>query len=136
MCNRCRDLLMMSMNLNDIAILNIKSANYCCIISRISKNEAINLMQKTAQKVKFSIKDFFSKCDQNRSFLRLLSHLLKESLMETSFFVQWYRFDFKKGSTIKHKYLFSHIKMGKDILTSGKTEIERNKFYHYKSYIF
>ena len=34
---------MMSMNLNDIAILNIKSAGYCCIISRISKN----LMQNT-----------------------------------------------------------------------------------------
>ena len=33
------------MNLNDIAILNIKSADYCCISSGISKNEAINLMQ-------------------------------------------------------------------------------------------
>ena len=33
------------MNLSDIAILNIKSADYCCIISRISKSEAINLMQ-------------------------------------------------------------------------------------------
>ena len=38
-------LLMMSMNLNDIAILNIKGSNYCCIISGISKTEAINLMQ-------------------------------------------------------------------------------------------
>ena len=42
-CNRCHDLLMMSINLNDIAILNIKG--YCCIISLISKNEAINLIQ-------------------------------------------------------------------------------------------
>ena len=32
-CNRCHDLLMMSMNLHDIAILNIESADYCCIIS-------------------------------------------------------------------------------------------------------
>ena len=32
------------MNLNDIAILNNKGADYCCIISRISKSEAINLM--------------------------------------------------------------------------------------------
>ena len=39
------DLLMMSMNLSDIAILNIKSADYCCIISGISKSEAISLMQ-------------------------------------------------------------------------------------------
>ena len=36
---------MMSMNLNDIAILNIKSIDYCCIISGISKNEATNLIQ-------------------------------------------------------------------------------------------
>ena len=33
------------MNLSDIAILNIKSADYCCIISGIGKNETINLMQ-------------------------------------------------------------------------------------------
>ena len=46
-CNGCHDSLMMSMNLCDIAILNINSANYCCIISRISKSEAINLMQNT-----------------------------------------------------------------------------------------
>ena len=36
----------------------------------------------TAQKMKFSIKDFFSKYDQVRSFLRIWSHLLKKSLME------------------------------------------------------
>ena len=44
-CNRCHDLLMMSMNLSDIAILNIKGSDYRCIISLISKNEAINLLQ-------------------------------------------------------------------------------------------
>ena len=44
-CNRCHDLLMMSMNLSDIAILNIKGSEYHCIISLICKNEAINLMQ-------------------------------------------------------------------------------------------
>ena len=32
--------------------------------------------------MKFSIKDFFSKCDQICSFLRIWSHLLKETLME------------------------------------------------------
>ena len=36
----------------------------------------------TAQKTKFSIKDFFSKCDQIRSFLQIWSDLLKKSLME------------------------------------------------------
>ena len=32
-CNRCHDLLMMSMNVSGIAILNIKGSDYCCIIS-------------------------------------------------------------------------------------------------------
>ena len=44
-CNRCHDLLMMSVNLSDTAILNTESANYRCIKSRLSKTEAINLMQ-------------------------------------------------------------------------------------------
>ena len=36
---------MMSINLSVIAILNIKNANFCCVISGISKSEAINLME-------------------------------------------------------------------------------------------
>ena len=35
----------MSMNISDITNLNIKGFDYCCIISLISKNEAINLSQ-------------------------------------------------------------------------------------------
>ena len=46
-CSGCHDLFMISMNLSDIAILNIKSADYRCIISGISKSETINLMQNT-----------------------------------------------------------------------------------------
>ena len=44
-CNRCHDLLIMSINLSDIAILNIKASDHCCIISLISKNEDIKLLQ-------------------------------------------------------------------------------------------
>ena len=51
-CNRCHDLLMMSMNLSDIAILNIKGSDYRCIISLTSKNEAINLMQNADLTIK------------------------------------------------------------------------------------
>ena len=40
----------------------------------------------TAQKTKFSIKGFFSKCDQIGSLLRVWSHLLKKSLMENFIF--------------------------------------------------
>ena len=32
-CNRSHDSLMMSMNLSDMAILNIKGSYYCCIIA-------------------------------------------------------------------------------------------------------
>ena len=35
------------MNLSAIATLNIKRSDYPCIISGISKSEAINLMQNT-----------------------------------------------------------------------------------------
>ena len=41
---------------------------------------------KNAQKIKFSIKDLLSKCDQIPSFLRIWSHLLKKSLMENFIF--------------------------------------------------
>ena len=44
-CNRCHNLLMMLMNLSDIAILKINSGDYCYINSRIRKCEAINVMQ-------------------------------------------------------------------------------------------
>ena len=37
-------------------------------------------------KMKFSIRDFFSKCDQIRRKQRIWSHLLKESLMENLIF--------------------------------------------------
>ena len=40
----------------------------------------------TAQKVKFSIKDFFSNFDQIRRKLRIWSNLLKKSLMENFIF--------------------------------------------------
>ena len=46
-CNRCLNLLMMSINHCNIYFLNIKSFNYCCIINGIGKSEAINLMQNT-----------------------------------------------------------------------------------------
>ena len=41
----------------------------------------------TAQKMKFSIKDLFSKCEQTRTDLVTFT---EETLMKTSFFVQLY----------------------------------------------
>ena len=37
-CNRCLDLLIMSTNLSDIAILNIKGSDYRCIINLFRKS--------------------------------------------------------------------------------------------------
>ena len=79
----------MSINLSDIVILSIKGSDHCCIVSLISKNEAINLLQNT--------------------------DLTK-----------------KKRNIIN---LFSYIKMGKEILMFGNTEIEENKFYRHKTLI-
>ena len=45
----------------------------------------------TTQKMKFSIKDYISKCDQIHSFLRIWSHLLKKFLMENFIFSAVYR---------------------------------------------
>ena len=44
-CNGCHDILMISMNLSDIVFLKVFGVNYSCIISRISKSEAVNLLQ-------------------------------------------------------------------------------------------
>ena len=52
------------------------------------KNSLMQIFIYTRQKMKFSIKDFFSKRDQFRSFQRIWSHLLKTSQWKTSFFVQ------------------------------------------------
>ena len=46
----------------------------------------ISCLFYTTQKMKFSIKDFFSKCDQIRRKLRIWSSLLKKSLMESVIF--------------------------------------------------
>ena len=43
--------------------------------------------ESTAQRMKFSIKGFFSKCEKIHSFLRIWSHLLKKSLMENFIFL-------------------------------------------------
>ena len=53
-----------------------------------SLKTTLAFVANTSQKMKFSIKDFFSKCNQICRKLRIWSHLLKKSLMKTSFFVQ------------------------------------------------
>ena len=45
-CHGCHDILIMSTNRSDIAMLNISGTDYRCIIDRIRKNEAMNLLKK------------------------------------------------------------------------------------------
>ena len=49
-----------------------------------------NSLDITTQKMKFSIKDFFSKCDQIRRKLPIWSYLLKKCLMENFIFCAVY----------------------------------------------
>ena len=44
-CSRCHDLLIMSMNLSNIYISNNEIADYRCIITGISKSEAVKLLK-------------------------------------------------------------------------------------------
>ena len=71
----------------------------------------------TTQKIKFSIKDFFSKCDQIRRKLRIWSHLLKKFLMENFVFlccvnihvVTLYEWDFTILKLLNRKIKLSYI---------------------------
>ena len=44
-CNGCHDLTMLCLNIIDITIITIKNINYYCIIHKIKKSEAINLLE-------------------------------------------------------------------------------------------
>ena len=54
----------------------------------------IQILSDTAQKMEFSIKDFFSKCDQIRRKLRTWSHFLEKFLMENFIFCAvWFTYN-------------------------------------------
>ena len=46
-CNGCHDLTMVSVHISNIAIINIRKVNYCCIIHKISKSEAIYSLENS-----------------------------------------------------------------------------------------
>ena len=63
----------------------------------------------TAQKMKFSIKDFFSKCVHIRRKLWIWSHLMKKSLMENLFFVQCQQKFWKDFPSITSKVALNNL---------------------------
>ena len=73
---KCLNDLLMFVNFSDIAILNVKGSDYHCIISLISKNQAINLMQNVdLAKKKWNI------INQKQNFLK--SHMKTEKTEKT-----------------------------------------------------
>ena len=42
-CNKCHDISMMGYELENIAILNIKGADYRCVLWNMTKNDTINM---------------------------------------------------------------------------------------------
>ena len=65
---------MISMNLSDIFILNIKGSDYRCVIRLISKNETVNLMQNADLTEKSgtleNMKNLFSYVKMGKEILR------------------------------------------------------------------
>lgn len=43
-CNSCQDLTELCHNIGNIAIIAVKSFDYCCIIHKITKSKAIHLL--------------------------------------------------------------------------------------------
>ena len=51
-CDKCHDVLMIVYELKDIAILNVKGVDYRCILSDISKNEVVIILNNSVLEVK------------------------------------------------------------------------------------
>ena len=91
------------------------------------RSNFIYCQENTAQKMKFSIKDFFSKCDQIRRKLRIWSHLLKKYLMKNFIFCamtvtdpnHYCKFlsNWKKYSLLRFLRIWSHLTFTKQILS-------------------
>ena len=59
--------------------------------------------------MKFSITDFFSKCDQMQSFLSISTNLLKKSIMENAIALQVYDYDKVRRKFSENEYLWRRI---------------------------
>ena len=74
---------------SSVSIVNLDQVNVgwgtcSCIAFELTFPHIVKFTHR--QKMKFSMQDFFSKCNQIRSFLRIWSHLLKKAFMENFIF--------------------------------------------------
>ena len=60
-CNGCCNVLMMSVNLNDTAILNKNGADYHNIIIGIIKSDALNLLKKKKKNADLANKEILNR---------------------------------------------------------------------------
>ena len=95
------NLVTLALNLVKLAQTRCLTFNAFCTILGVAY---------TAQKTKFSIKDFFSKCDQIRSFLWIWSHLLKKSLVKNiTFLYSVITACFVENAAIQHLIYFHFV---------------------------
>ena len=66
-------------------------------------------IRHTVQKMKLSVKNFFSKCEQIRNFLRRCSHLLKKSTVESFIFSTMFFLENVLRTLAFTSYSFAHI---------------------------
>ena len=81
-------------------------------------------------KMKFSIEDFFSKCDQIRSLLRIWSLLLKKSLIESFIFCAVSALN--KQITAMQSFMLRQMVILKKISTTNIRYLPRTKFSIYQ----
>ena len=94
-----------------LAIWNLKATKDFFFFEKKKKNNQRKCHASTTQKLKFSIKDFFGKCDQIRKSPRIWSYLPKKSLIGNVIFlqcmcsnIQWHFYeDFSRFLNIKSK---------------------------------
>ena len=82
----------------------------------------------TAQKMKFSVKDFFGKCDQIRKKLRIWSQLLKKLLMENFIFCAVKRTKFMRTFQKQPPYKKAVIFIGKQRAAFLKRDSSKGVF--------
>ena len=66
-CNSCHDLLMLCLNIKNIAIIIVKGADYCCIIHDISKSDAVDLLKNSV----LDDRGYIKKCISKKSILKI-----------------------------------------------------------------
>ena len=83
-CNCCHDLTLLCLNINNVAIITVKSVDYCFIIHGISKSEAIHLLKKSI----IDDPGCQRKCMSKKSMLKIVhnyyfKNLIKAKTLET-----------------------------------------------------